>query len=412
VTYLAVQAAVAVPQSWRTSRLRHVAVLTREKREERNIRLLSLSVRYGIRYRDEGGLGRQAPSEASLASYWVVRPGDVVVNPMWLLEGSVAVTQLSGAVSPAYRVYRPSRDSDGRFLAYLLGSRPYLEQYQLMTRGLTTFDRAVQREDLDDIPVSLPTVAEQRRIADFLDAETGRIDRLIELRASTSALVNARTQSALSELFASETWHPSKLKHLLARGICYGVLVPRYVDGDGVRLIRVNDLNDLDGRAPDLVQIDRALSAEYSRTIVRAGDLLVAVVGSCGVSAIVPQSAQGANLARAVARLQVRAGVHAFVLWSWTQTPDFRRQVALATASDTAQPTLNVSDLSDFTLSVPGSAGEWRRAAAAGQEIIGWRDQALRLAGSHLRLLAERRSTLITAAVTGQLDVTTARGAA
>jgi type I restriction enzyme, S subunit len=400
-----------------TKPIKHLYRLIDERCGARSgLPLLSVSQTRGVVPRSD--LTDKEHRADSLSLYKVCTAGDIVINRMSAYQGALGISPMPGLVSPEYLVLRPYGDSDARYLTYLIKSDWFVGEMSARVRGIGSLEQGnvrtprINPDDLGSIPVTLPTLDAQRRIADFLDGATARIDRLIELRLSTPGMVKARAQSALSDLFTSNFWHETKLKHLLTRGICYGVLVPRFVDSGGVRLIRVNDLNNLEARADDLVQIDLALSAEYSRTVVKAGDLLVAVVGSCGASAVVPPGAQGANLARAVARLQVPDGCDVFTLWSWTQTLDFSRQVALATGSDTAQPTLNVSDLSNFTLSIPSSIAEWKRAGAACREIIGWRDQVLGMAALHLRLLTERRQALITAAVTGQLDAATARGVA
>jgi type I restriction enzyme S subunit len=383
---------------------------SREEFAASDMPLLTVTSAAGVGIRDTSE-GR-APS-ADLSGYRVVRRGDLVVNRLWARFGAYGVSPFDGIISPAYWVLKV----DGGvfhppYLHHLVRSGPYLADIGRRSKNMPPngFDLPWDQFRLMRLP-ALP-LQDQRRIAAFLDAETARIDRLVGLRSGSAALVKARAQSALSELFSNPIWGQTKLKHLLARGACYGVLVPRFVDGGGVPFIRVSDLNDLESRAGDLVQIDAALSAEYSRTIVRNGDLLIAVVGSCGLAALVPESAEGANLARAVARIQVREGVDAHLLWCWTQTLDFSRQVALSTGSDTAQPTLNVGDLSNFTLSLPESGAESRRASQACREIIDWRDRALAMTASHLDLLRERKQALVTAAITGQLDVTTTRGVA
>ena len=213
-------------------------------------------------------------------------------------------------------------------------------------------------------------------------------------------------------MFQNPDWHPVRFKHLLRRGICYGVLVPRFVSAGGVRFIRVNDLAHLDQRADGLVQIEATLSAEYSRTVVKEGDLLIAVVGSVGNATVVPASSAGSNVARAVARVQVMRGVDVQVIRAWTMTKDYNRQVKLATGSDTAQPTLNVGDLSNFSLSVPASTAAWTAARVDCELLIQERDRWASLAANHLRLLYERRNAVVSAAVTGQLDVTTTAGVA
>ena len=120
---------------------------------------------------EDGGLGRQAPAEETIEKYWVTRPGDLIVNPMWLTGGGIGVSNVIGAVSPDYRVYRLATDLHPRYLHYLLRSQPYRDQYQLYTRAETTFDRRVSKEAFHPMSILIPPLDEQRRIAEFLDEE-------------------------------------------------------------------------------------------------------------------------------------------------------------------------------------------------------------------------------------------------
>jgi restriction endonuclease S subunit len=98
---------------------------------------------------------------------------------MWAIEGGVAVSEYVGAVSTAYRVYELSPEIHPKFIHHWFRSSVALEQYRLLVRGITTFDRSVTREDFEGMPVPVPAVTTQRAIADFLDLETTRIDALI-----------------------------------------------------------------------------------------------------------------------------------------------------------------------------------------------------------------------------------------
>ncbi|MEV6090837.1 restriction endonuclease subunit S [Streptomyces cellulosae] len=299
---------------------------------------------------------------------------------------------------------------DARFSYYWLGSKPFQEYvYAALVVGATN-QIELNRDRLGDAPVPLPPLDKQRSIADFLDAETARIDQLVSLRTRQIRLVEEKRASSLNSVFEREAHCPTRLKRLLTTRPRYGVLVPQFVDGDGVRFIRVNDLLDLPGRANSLRRIPHALSAQYARTITRPGDVLLSVVGTLGRSAIVPPELEGANVARAVASLRPMPDVSAELIAAWLTTSDFIRQAANATSSDTAQPTLGMEDLANFTLS-------WPTSPSAQQDLL-HEVRAIQRHGNDLacafqaqsRLLTERRQALITAAVTGQFDVSAASG--
>jgi type I restriction enzyme, S subunit len=78
-----------------------------------------------------------------------------------------------------------------------------MEQYRLLGRGDTTFDRSVGREDFEDLPLALPPLEGQRRIAQFLDDQVALLDRAIDLRVSQEALLSEMRISDLSHDLAA-----------------------------------------------------------------------------------------------------------------------------------------------------------------------------------------------------------------
>lgn len=123
----------SVPKGW--ALLRFKAVLARV--EERNIgatnTMMSLKSTGEVVSRKSLG-ERQEPDLDSIPRYLVAHVGDLVVNPMWLSGGAIGVSEVVGAVSPDYRVFRSRGQHDTRYLHHLLRSRPYIDQYRLYTR--------------------------------------------------------------------------------------------------------------------------------------------------------------------------------------------------------------------------------------------------------------------------------------
>jgi len=271
----------------------------------------------------------------------------------------------------------------------------------------------VGAEAMRSLPLALPEFEEQQRIADFLDDQVACLDSASWDAQRAGCLVAGRFQANVDAIFAGSA-QTVPLKALLMRFPQYGVLVPKLMD-TGVPFIRIRDLSQLAGReAASLAAIPAAQSLEFRRTVVAAGDVVVGVVGSTDKAALVPMQLAGANIARAVARLVPRPGVPSDVLLGWLSTTAYRRQVAAVTDADTAQPTLNMSELRNFRVALPD-----RSLPALAASVQDAREERRSLAtrtNTLVHLLHERRKALITACVTGEFDVSTAslraRGAA
>lgn len=136
---------------------------------------------------------------ADLSKYQRVLPGDIVFNRLRTWQGGFGASRHEGIVSPAYIVVRP-RGGDARFLDYLLHSAPYLAELTRISKWMPPSQFDVLWNDLRQVEVPWPATTEQRRIADFLDDRVSRIDRIIAARNSQDSLIAQWQQSYLSRI--------------------------------------------------------------------------------------------------------------------------------------------------------------------------------------------------------------------
>lgn len=170
-TYLAIRSACGeLPSGWRYLRFKNIARRTRNRNEDGNLEMLSLRQTGEVVYRSSTAQN-QEPSEESIPKYLAVSPGNLVLNPMWLRGGAVGVSELRGAVSPDYRVFELSEEIDASYLGFILRSRPFIEQYKLLERAETTFDRRIQQVDLDNLPIPAPPLEIQKQIVRQIDEQ-------------------------------------------------------------------------------------------------------------------------------------------------------------------------------------------------------------------------------------------------
>jgi type I restriction enzyme S subunit len=344
------------------------------------------------------------------SGYTRFREGDILlpkITPTFQADRTVIARGVQGGVAAGtteLHVVRVGTRADARYIRYLLSSRPFLQGGQAEMIGVAGQKR-VPEEWLRQQPIHVDALLQQRAIADFLDAETTRIDALVAKKRELRRLLQVR--AAALRMAAFSATHGWRLKQLLKAPLAYGVLVPRLTtDNSGAIMLRINALTQ-DGRI-DLeraARIEPTQSIEYRRTIVAAGDLVLSVVGSMGRSAVVTSAAAGSNLNRPLARVQPRADLPTSLLWHWTQTEQFAMQARLATGGDTAQPTLNLGALAEFRVGLPKEETAWSgilQTLNCGLKPIEMTDNRLR---HQTELLLEHRQALITAAITGELNV-------
>lgn len=142
--------------------------------------LLTVSHLTGITPRSEKQNVNMIEAE-SLEGYRLVEAGDLVINTMWAWMGALGVSKISGIVSPAYGVYRPlpQIEMEHRFFDYLYRSQPYVIEMTRHSRGIWESRLRLYPESFLRLPVVVPPISEQRRIADYLDEQITKIDSLI-----------------------------------------------------------------------------------------------------------------------------------------------------------------------------------------------------------------------------------------
>lgn len=357
-------------------------------------------------------MGRQIPSESTIERYWITRPGNLVVNPMWLTGGGIGVSQTTGAVSPDYRVYKLGSELFPPFVHHLLRSQTYRDQYRLYTRAETTFDRRVSKQDFHPMPLVIPPIEEQYRIADFLDAETARIDRLASHMKAQDDLLALRRHSVMAR-----AWVPDCPSVRLGYFLLLVTSGPRgwgdYASDDGNLFFRSANLrrDSINPNLNSVVRVDPPEGAvtESVRSTVRRGDVLVGITGAnTGWVAHADASVIGANVSQHVCLLRPSPGaIHGTWLAYLISSPMVQKKL-LGSQYGGTKTQLSLPDLRDLRVPLPSLEDQsdlYQSIHSELAQIEGQRELRQR----QIALLAKRRQTLITAAVTGQLDVTTAR---
>lgn len=369
--------------------------------------MLSLRSTGEIVRRDELG-GRQEPSQESLPKYLVARIDDLVINPMWLVGGGIGVSERTGAVSPDYRVFRSRGQLLPRYVHYLLRSQPYRDQYLLYTRAQTTFDRRVQQQDLDNLPVPVPGLESQRAIADYLDRETARIDTLIEAQHRLIDLLHERRQSLVVHAIREQTKSGSSVDKLGRATRIGNGSTPRrdqtayWNDGD-FPWLNSSVVNESRVTSADQFVSDRALR-ECHLPVVAAGSILVGLTGQGKTRGMATILDIEATVNQHVAYITPDSGTWHSEFLLWLMRASYVTLRRLSEENGSTKGGLTCEALKQFRVVVP-TLDEQRRVAAYLAEQTSKIDTLIAEADQFIELSKERRAALIAAAVTGQIDV-------
>ena len=163
-----------IPNGWQLVRLKHVVTkLNRVPNEDDSV--LICTNKGTVIPRDEGNPGLISLTNAG---YQGVEPGDLLIHGMDTWHGAIAVSSIRGQCTSVVHVCDSSQDK--RFIAYYLRALAFRGVYKAFSNGVrqnTSDFRSWVKAG--EIPLILPTIEEQRRIADYLDAKCNEVDAAI-----------------------------------------------------------------------------------------------------------------------------------------------------------------------------------------------------------------------------------------
>lgn len=376
-------------------------------------RLAPEVVHYSIPALEATGGPLTEPSESIKSAKLQIHGGELLVAKLNPRKSRVLLMPMVASptvASTEFVAFMP-HGADPQFLMYFLQSEASRQFFDANVRSVTRSHQRVEPDVIARTPVPDIPLDEQRRIADFLDTETTRLDRLLALRQRQEALLAEQHDAAMSAAIdeAGEGAVQLRLKHTGARVTVGIVVTPAawYVDTGGVPAVRGVDVSPGRIRTENLVEISHEGDAEHAKSRLRSGDVVVVRTGKAGAACAVPDSLVGANaidllIVRPGARLMPRYLEH---LINSEQTRRFVDEFSVGTI----QSHFNVGTLGELPIRMLGHRGQ--SLVVKKLDALDERQRALVQAiASQRKRLAERRQALITAAVTGQFDVTTARG--
>lgn len=188
-----------IPANWRIERIKNHLRFSPEKNPG-DATILSLYREHGIVPKDSRDDNHNVTSEDT-SNYRYVRVGDFVVNKMKAWQGSMAVSDYEGAVSPAYYVYQfTSDDFDKKYLHYLLRSKCYAEEFRRLSGGIRIGQWDLPKSGFETTCVAVPPKEEQIMIVTAIDAQLYKVDTLISNVQAQIEKLKAYKQSVITEV--------------------------------------------------------------------------------------------------------------------------------------------------------------------------------------------------------------------
>jgi type I restriction enzyme S subunit len=401
-----------VPEEWTARRLGYYFNERREKVSDRDYPALSVT---------KNGIVPQLETAAKTDdgdNRKRVRVGDFVINSRSDRKGSAGVADAEGSVSLISTVLSPRSDVLSAFVHHLLRSVPFQEEFYRYGKGIVADLWSTNYGEMRNILLAVPPRPEQAAIATFLDRETTKIDALIAEQQRLIELLQEKRQSVISHAVTKGLnpdmpmkdsgieWLGKVPEHWTVRRI--GVLF-REVNEQGKDDLPILSVSIHDGVSDKEMaeeELDRKVTRSDDRTKykrVAAGDLVynmmrawqggfgtVAVDGMVSPAYVVARPRSEIVTSYVEHVLRTPAAVEQMRRHSRGIT-DFRLRLYWDEFKNISVPVPPLAEIKDICAAIYGMAQQADALEGEAQQAI--------------TLLQERRSALISAAVTGQIDV-------
>ena len=317
---------------------------------------------------------------------------------------------------------------DNKFCNYILRSSVFNYLFSLSTTGLIP---GVSINQLKDFEIILPPLNEQQQIANYLDEKTSKIDTLIEKQTKQIELLKEKRQAVISHAVTKginpnvpmkdsgvewlgeipEHWKVSKLRFLFSFSTGLNITKANLIDEDGIPCVNYGEIHskygfEVNANKDSLKYVDKEYLITSKASLLSEGDFVFAdtsedVKGSGNFTHVVGDSKIFAGYHTVIARLinNYNSRYFAYIF----DSNIFRTQIQLS---------IKGVKVFSITQAILKNCLIWFPVIEEQQQIVNYLDEKtskidtlIEKSNKSIELLKEKRTALISAAVTGKIDV-------
>lgn len=383
--------------------------------------ILEVSLKTGVRVRDMDDLKRkQVMSDRE--KYKRAVKGDIAYNMMRMWQGAVGVAPEDGLVSPAYVVARPYSEAEPRYFSYLFRTDAYKNEVDGYSRGIVKDRNRLYWEDFKRMPSCVPSLEEQKAIADYLDANAVKVRRFIRNRRRLIGVLNEQKQAIINHAVTRGLDPNAPPK---ASGIDWLGEIPAHWEIRPLkRWVSINERVLPESTDPDYAfdymdigcvgtgmlvstpsRIRFGNAPSRARRILRTGDTMISTVRTY-LRAVYFVGGKAGDLIASTgfAVLTPGPGVVPEFLGITLQSDPFIDRVT-ANSIGIAYPAISETRLGTFHVALPPSAEEQVDIVGEVHRETRALTEGIRRAQLEIDLIREYRTRLIADVVTGKVDV-------
>jgi type I restriction enzyme S subunit len=356
--------------------------------------------------------------------------GDVLFTTEAPLGEVAQIDNVNIALAQRIIKFRGKKDIlDNTYLKYFILSQEFQDSLMTFATGSTAL--GIKAERIGYLQQCIPPIHEQTQIAKFLDHETTKIDHLIEKQHQLIELLKEKRQAVISHAVTKglnpnvpmkdsgvewlgqvpEHWGITPLKHQVETINGFGFSSNDFCD-EGVPFIRAGNIKQKSINNVEIF-LPQEIVNKYKRVILSAGDVVISMVGSdptvkesaVGQIGIIPTHFEGAVPNQNVVILREKKCnlLKKYLFYSLCSTA-YRTHLDIFSHKLANQAIISSSLIISAKFTMPRVDEQLEIINYLDNQLLKF-DQMMLKAESAIQLMQERRTALISAAVTGKIDV-------
>lgn len=264
-----------IPSDWKLNRIQYCLLEIKDKNLPiQTSQVLSLVKDKGVMlYEDKGNIGNKA--KENITDYKLAYPNTLIVNSMNILIGSVGISNYFGCVSPVYYVFKETDNVELRFINYIFNTRELQTELRKYANGILEIRLRVSADDIFKRKISLPSIYEQKKIANYLDIKSNETDSLVSDIQSQIDILEDYKKSIITEAVTKGLHLNVEMKDSGIGGIGkvpkdWKITRFKYVGIIKSNLVNVNLYQEYPQISPDNIAKDSGVLLGYN-TVAEAG---------------------------------------------------------------------------------------------------------------------------------------------
>ena len=416
----------AVPDIWESKRLKFLfSMVKRDVREED--RIVTCFRDGAVTLRDNRRTDGFTNALKEIG-YQGIRVGDLVIHAMDAFAGAIGVSDSDGKSSPVYSVCTPVSSSvSASYYARLLRNMALAGFVTSLAKGIRERSTDFRWADAGEIFLPVPSEIEQKKIVAFLDHETARIDALIEEQQRLIEMLKEKRQAVISNAVtkgldptmpmkdSGVEWLGEVPAHWVVGPLRWyatiqgGIAKGKDYEGRETVLLPYLRVANVQNGFVDLSELKEisVLESEVERYSLRSGDVLMNEGGDndkLGRGTVWQGQIEPCLHQNHVFAIRPNDLLSAEWLATFTQCDQARRYFFLSSKQSTNLASISASNVMSLALPIPPVAEQKEILSILNQSGLAHKE-LVNLSNSTVEFLKERRAALISAAVTGKIDV-------